>query len=109
MLMPMLLASCARDAGEGLRYPRITMAILARVDLDRDGRVSKEEYTQHAFPDEPKHPWDTNEYGAHDARENEAAFLRADTTRLQGEGRRAVYEKYGYPFGDDPASRETPE
>ena len=109
MLMLMLLASCARDPAQGLRYPRITMAILARVDLDHDGRVSKEEYTQLAFPDEPMDPWDTNQDGALEAREIEAAFLRADTARLQGEGRRAVYEKYGYPFGDDPASREEPE
>lgn len=108
-LATMVLWGCARDPAADLHYPRIAMAILARVDLDHDGRVSKEEYAQLAFPDEPMDPWDTNEDDALDAREIEAAFLEADTARIQGEGKRAVYEKYGYPFGGDPASREAPE
>lgn len=104
-----LLAACARDPAADLRYPRIAMALFARVDLDHDGRVSMEEYAQLAFPDEPMDPWDANEDGALDAREIEAAFLEADAARIQGEGKRAVYEKYGYPFGADPAPREAPE
>ena len=106
-LLGMLLAACADDPAANLRYPRITMAILARVDLDRDGRVSKEEYAQLAFPDEPMDPWDTNKDDTLDAREIEAAFLKADPARLQAEGRRVVYEKHGYPFGE-PAAREGP-
>jgi len=96
----MLLGGCARDTAEDLRYPRITQAIVARVDLDHDGRVSKDEYAQLAFPDEPMDPWDGNHDDALDAGEIEDAFVRADPARLQVEGRRAVYEKYGYPFGE---------
>jgi hypothetical protein len=102
----MLLAACARDPAAELTYPKITMAIFARVDLDHDGRISEAEYTMLAFPDERMHPWDADGDGALDARELELAFLRADPARLQAAGRRAVYEKYGYPFGDAP--REDP-
>src|SRR5262245_39434640 len=93
-----LLAGCVRDPSEGLRYPRITKAILARVDLNHDGHVSRDEYTKLAFPDEPMDPWDKDHDDALDAAEIEDAFVRADPARLQVEGRRAVYEKYGFPF-----------
>jgi hypothetical protein len=100
LLAAMLLGGCVRDPTEGLRYPRITMAILARVDLDHDGHVSQEEYDKLAFPDEPMDPWDKNHDGELDAAEIEDAFLHADPARLQVEGRRAVYKKYGWPFGE---------
>ena len=99
-VLAMLLGGCARDPAEELRYPRVTTAIVARVDLDHDGRVSKEEYGQLAFPDEPMDPWDKNQDGALDAVEIEDAFVRADPVRMQNEGRRALYEKYGWPFGE---------
>jgi hypothetical protein len=105
MLSLVVLLGCARDPVEELRYPRITRAIVARVDLDHDGRVSKDEYTELAFADEPMDPWDKNHDDALDAAEIEVAFLRADPARLQVEGRRAVYEKYGWPFGE-PTLRE---
>jgi len=101
----MLLGGCAREPAAELRYPRVTMAIVARVDLDHDGRVSKDEYTKLAFPDEPMDPWDDNHDDSLDAAEIENAFVRADPARLQLEGRRAVYEKYGWPFGE-PKSRD---
>ena len=102
LIAAMLLAGCVRDPTERLRYPRITMAILARVDLNHDGHVSKDEYDKLAFPDEPMDPWDKNHDGALDAAEIEDAFLHADPARLQLEGRRTVYQKYGYPFGEPP-------
>jgi len=100
LVLAMLLGGCARDPGAQLRYPRITNAILARVDLDHDGRVSQDEYTKLAFPDEPMDPWDADHDAALDPVEIETAFLAADPTRLQLEGRQAVYKKYGYPFGE---------
>ena len=103
--LAMLLAGCARDPSEELRYPRITKAILAHVDLDHDGRLTKDEYTKLAFPDEPMDPWDKDHDDSLDAAEIEDAFVRADPARLQVEGRRAVYEKYGWPFGE-PTLRE---
>ena len=105
LALVMLLAGCSRDPSEGLRYPRITKAILARVDLDHDGRVTQGEYTKLAFPDEPMDPWDKDHDDSLDAAEIEDAFVRADPARLQVEGRRAVYEKYGWPFGE-PTLRE---
>jgi hypothetical protein len=105
MLSLFVLLGCARDPAVELRYPRITRAIVARVDLDHDGRVSKDEYTKLAFPDEPMDPLDKNNDKALDAAEIELAFLRADPARLQVEGRRSVYEKYGWPFGE-PTLRE---
>jgi hypothetical protein len=107
ILVAAFLAGCEREAPSEPRYPRITRAIVARVDLDQDGRVSKDEYAQLAFADEPMDPWDADHDEALDPREIETAFLRADPTRLQVEGRRAVYEKYGWPFGE-PTLREGP-
>ena len=101
----MLLSGCARDPADELTYRRVSMAIVARVDLDHDGRVSRDEYAKLAFPDEPMDLWDKNHDGVLDAAEVEDAFLHADPTRLQVEGRRAVYKKYGWPFGE-PGSRE---
>ncbi len=90
----------------GVRYPKIATAILARTDLDHDGVVSKGEYAELAFPDEPMARWDRDTDGSLDLGEIEDAFLHADPARLQVEGRRAVYEKYGYPFGVLPPEAE---
>jgi hypothetical protein len=100
-----LLGACAHEAEVELRFPRVTMAIIERVDLDDDGSVSKAEYAQLAFPDEPMDPWDADHDEALDAAEIEQAFLRADPTWIQLEGRRAVYQKYGYPFGEPVAPK----
>ena len=49
-----VLGACQlRDPDEALVYPKVTKAIVARVDLDKDGEISKDEYAQVAFPDEP--------------------------------------------------------
>jgi hypothetical protein len=96
-----LLGACStRDPSAGLKYPRVTLAIMARVDLDHDGRITQAEWTQLAFPDETMDRWDADKDGALDPREVEDAFRHADPARIQSEGRRVVYEKYGNPFGE---------
>jgi hypothetical protein len=103
------LGACqTRDPNEGLVYPKVTMAIVSRVDLDRDRRVSPDEYAEVAFPDEPMDRWDRDKDGFLDPSEVEDAFRRADPVRIQSEGRRTIYQKLGNPFGEatepDPAT-----
>jgi hypothetical protein len=96
----LLLGSCrTQHPAEELRYSKVTMAIVARVDLDHDGRVSSDEYTQLAFPDEPMDRWDTDRDGSLDPKEIEATFLDADPVHTQAEGRHVLFEKYGDMFG----------
>jgi hypothetical protein len=97
----LFFAGCGtRDPSEDLRYPKVTMAIVARADVDHDRRISEEEYYQVAFPDEPMDRWDRDQDGSLDPSEVEDAFRHADPTRIQAEGRREVYQRFGNPFGE---------
>lgn len=71
----------ARRATAPVRYPEITAVIMARVDVDQDGRVDAAEFRAASMPAEPLAPCDLDADGSLTAAEVEAVFLEATTTR----------------------------
>lgn len=103
MILLTLLA-CG-PAAPPLRYPDLTAAILARVDLDHDGRVDAEEYARVGLEDDPLSRYDADGDGALSPYELESSILTANPATLAGariEGIQGPLRPGGGPPGGGP-------
>ena len=94
-----LLLCLAVGCGPRLEHPAVAQALLQRADLDGSGDVDPDEFRQVSLPRQGFAPYDTNHDRVLDAAELERAFLDTNPADFQDEGRRAVHDKYGHPFG----------
>lgn len=85
--------------GPRLDHPEVARVLMERADLDGSGGVDPDEFRRLALPRQGFAPYDTNHDRLLDAAELERAFLDTNPADFQDEGRRAVHEKYGHPFG----------
>jgi len=95
----LLLAVVAIGCQPKLEHPEVARALMARADLDGSGGVDPEEFQKVSLPRQGFAPYDTNHDRILDLAELEQAFLNTNPADFQDEGRRAVHEKYGHPFG----------
>ena len=72
---------------DGLRYPEVVDAILARVDTDRDGELSSDEFTRVALPGDAFGRYDVDHDGVISRRELEEGFLRTSPQSVRGRSR----------------------
>lgn len=94
----LILLGCATPpaAEAPLQYPEITATILARVDRDKNGFVSLQEYATTAMDDDPITQYDRNSDHQLSPKELEDMFLLAKPVDLRGpRGRKAVAMRGG--------------
>ena len=79
MMVLLMLMACDSP----LQYPEVTTAMMARLDPDRDGFITQEEYAQLAFDDEPIENYDTNGDGKLNSVEMEQLLLSVDPATMR--------------------------